>query len=93
MRVTSAIFVLEFPANCVQETGTPSVHERLQAADQSMKKTFVSLYSGKAGISQVDASAWKKRRATTRSESYFAFSFEMRIECEKDEFLDPDASN
>jgi len=93
MRVTSAIFMLEFPNNPVEGTGAPSVQEQLQAANEAESRTFVSLYSGKAGMGQADSSASWDRQAGTRRAARIAFRIEIRIDCTQEGFLDPDASN
>lgn len=94
MRVTSAIFALELPNNKIQGTGIASVQELVQAADQGESKTFISLYSGKASMGQIDMLANGSHRAIKRPEACFAISIVVRIDCARDEYLvDPDVSN
>lgn len=74
MRVNSVIFVSESPREGLQGRGTASGQEDLQAADQIVPKTFISLYSG-----QINTSSNGKGRVANRAEARFAVRFEIRL--------------
>lgn len=84
MRVTSAIFISEFPRNGVQGTWAASLPNRRPVDNPGDSKTFVSLYSGNANIGRIDARAYERRRAATSPVARFAVRVEIRIDCGTD---------
>jgi len=60
MRVTTTIFMLEFPRKALDARGTAFLWEYMPATDieaESGSRSFISLYSGQNRIDHLDSSA------------------------------------